>query len=45
VFDYSTGTRTERAPDAEHLPLIENARGALIEGIIAESEDESLMDR
>jgi elongation factor G len=45
VFDYSGGTRTERAPDAEHLPLIENARGALIEGIIAESEDESLMDR
>ena len=34
-----------RAPDAEHLPLIENARGNLIEGIIAESEDETLMDR
>jgi elongation factor G len=45
VFDYSSGTRVERAPDAEHLPLIESARGALIEGIIAESEDESLMDR
>jgi elongation factor G len=45
VFDYSGGTRTERAPDDEHLPLIETARGALIEGIIAESEDESLMER
>ena len=45
VYDYSGGGRTERAPDPEHLPLIENARGALIEGIIAESEDESLMDR
>jgi elongation factor G len=45
VFDYSSGTRTERAPDAEHLPLIETARGALIEGIIAESEDETLMER
>ena len=41
VFDYSGGTRTERDPDAEHLPLIEAARNALIEGIIAESEDET----
>ena len=45
VFDYSTGSRVERAPDPEHLPLIEEARNALIEGIIAESEDETLMDR
>jgi elongation factor G len=45
VYDYSTGSRTERDPDAEHLPLIEDARSALIEGIIAESEDETLMDR
>ncbi len=45
VFDYSSGTRVEREPDAEHLPLITDARNALIEGIIAESEDESLMDR
>ena len=45
VFDYSGGTRVERDPDAEHLPLIEDARNELIEGVIAESEDESLMDR
>ena len=45
VFDYSGGERTEREPDPEHLPLIESARSALIEGIIAESEDETLMDR
>ncbi len=47
VFDYSSGTYppVERAPDPEHLPLIEEARNKLIEGIIAESEDESLMDR
>ncbi len=45
VFDYSEGARTEREPDAEHLPLIADARSRLIEGIIAESEDESLMDR
>ncbi len=45
VYDYSGGTRVEREPDAEHLPLITDARNALIEGIIGESEDESLMDR
>ena len=45
VHDYSSGTRVERDPDAEHLPLIRETRDALIEGIIAESEDETLMDR
>ncbi len=46
VFDYSAGfPPAERAPDDEHLPLIDSARSALIEGIIAESEDETLMDR
>ncbi|MGW1377214.1 elongation factor G-like protein EF-G2 [Streptomyces sp. NPDC002446] len=45
VFDYSSGERTEREPTADELPLIEEARNRLIEGIIAESEDESLMDR
>jgi elongation factor G len=45
IFDYSGGSRVERDPDPEHLPLIADARNTLIEGIIAESEDESLMDR
>ncbi|MFC7217800.1 elongation factor G-like protein EF-G2 [Streptomyces polyrhachis] len=45
VFDYSSGTRVERPPKADQLPLIERARSRLIEGIIAESEDETLMDR
>ena len=45
IFDYSSGTRVERAPDPEHLPLIAGSRSSLIEGIIAESEDETLMDR
>jgi elongation factor G len=45
VYDYSSGTRVEREPEAEHVPLITDARNALIEGIIAESEDETLMDR
>ncbi|MFI8996471.1 elongation factor G-like protein EF-G2 [Streptomyces sp. NPDC053542] len=45
VYDYSGGTRKERDPESGELPLIEEARNRLIEGIIAESEDESLMDR
>jgi elongation factor G len=45
IYDWSSGERVERDPDAEHLPLIDNTRATLIEGIIAESEDETLMDR
>jgi elongation factor G len=45
VFDYSSGKRVERTPDPGQLPAIEEARNRLIEGIIAESEDETLMDR
>ncbi|MEU5978003.1 elongation factor G-like protein EF-G2 [Streptomyces sp. NPDC047315] len=45
VYDYASGRRSELPPDAEQEPLIEEARNRLIEGIIAESEDESLMDR
>ena len=47
VTDYSSG---EPSPDVrpaapEELAAAGTARGALIEGIIAESEDETLMDR
>ncbi|MFI1484267.1 elongation factor G-like protein EF-G2 [Streptomyces sp. NPDC020747] len=45
LFDYSSGERKESEPGPEQLPLIEEARNRLIEGIIAESEDETLMDR
>ncbi|WP_436788268.1 elongation factor G-like protein EF-G2 [Yinghuangia sp. YIM S10712] len=45
VYDYSSGTREVRDPEPEHLPLIEEARNRLIEAVIAESEDETLMDR
>ncbi|KIF05343.1 elongation factor G [Streptomyces sp. RSD-27] len=45
VADYTSGERTERDPDPDELALIEGARSRLIEGIIAESEDETLMDR
>ncbi len=45
VDDYSSGARVEREPEPQHVELIEPARAALIEAIIAESEDETLMDR
>ncbi|MEU7577735.1 elongation factor G-like protein EF-G2 [Streptomyces sp. NPDC041068] len=45
IFDYASGERKESEPGGDQLPLIEEARNKLIEGIIAESEDESLMDR
>jgi elongation factor G len=45
LIDYSGDSRSQREPDPEHLPLIEEHRNALIEAVIAESEDESLMDR
>ncbi|MEU7712122.1 elongation factor G-like protein EF-G2 [Micromonospora chalcea] len=46
VYDYSAGLPPEvREPDPQHLPAIQESRDELIEGIIAESEDETLMDR
>jgi elongation factor G len=46
VYDYSGGYPAQvRDPDPEHLSAIEEARNELVEGVIAESEDESLMER
>lgn len=45
VTDYSGGAPVERPADPEHLQHLEAPRNELIEGIIAESEDETLMDR
>ncbi|MFE7183306.1 elongation factor G-like protein EF-G2 [Streptomyces erythrochromogenes] len=45
VYEYASGERVERDPDPAELDLITGARARLIEGIIAESEDETLMDR
>ncbi|MFF8930660.1 elongation factor G-like protein EF-G2 [Streptomyces longwoodensis] len=45
LFDYSSGEREESEPGPEQLPDMTQARNRLIEGIIAESEDETLMDR
>jgi elongation factor G len=45
VYDWSSGDRVERDPDPQHLPLIESLRSELLEAVIAESEDETLLDR
>ncbi|QKW05529.1 elongation factor G-like protein EF-G2 [Streptomyces sp. NA04227] len=45
LFDYASGERVASEPDGDRIPLIARARNRLIEGIIAESEDETLMDR
>ncbi|MCP2258368.1 elongation factor G [Streptoalloteichus tenebrarius] len=46
VFDYSGGfPPLVKDPDPDLEPLVDRHRDALIEGIIAESEDETLMDR
>ncbi|MET9062361.1 elongation factor G-like protein EF-G2 [Streptomyces antibioticus] len=45
LFDYSSGSREESEPGEDQVPALEEARNRLIEGIIAESEDETLMDR
>lgn len=44
-YDYTGGKRTLHPPDASYAEQIEEHRGTLIEGIIEESEDESLMER
>ncbi|WP_225845636.1 elongation factor G-like protein EF-G2 [Streptomyces sp. HPF1205] len=45
VYDYASGERREAEPGPGLLPELTQARNRLIEGIIAESEDETLMDR
>ncbi|WP_280339899.1 elongation factor G-like protein EF-G2 [Nocardia neocaledoniensis] len=45
VADYRGGQRVRTDPDAAQLAEIDPARDRLIEAIIAESEDETLMDR
>lgn len=44
-YEYDGGTRSTHAPDPQYADQIEELRGILIEGIIEESEDESLMER
>ena len=45
VGDYSSGHREVRAATGAELEAIGGVRDSLLEGIIAESEDETLMDR
>jgi elongation factor G len=44
-YEYSEGRRTTHPPDASYADQVEELRGTLIEGIIEESEDETLMER
>lgn len=45
LHDSSSGERVTRRADPEHLEAVADQRAALIEGIIAESEDDTLLDR
>lgn len=45
AYDHANGVMTERDPDEAEAARIADARPALLEGIIEESEDETLMDR
>jgi elongation factor G len=45
VADSSSGERVERPADPEHVALIASLRAELIEAVIGESEDETLLDR
>jgi elongation factor G len=45
LYSYSGGVRTEGVPSDADTDRMEELRSELIEGIIQESEDESLMDR
>ncbi|MFC5909283.1 elongation factor G-like protein EF-G2 [Streptacidiphilus monticola] len=44
-YGYGTGVRTETPIESELDPEVDEARGRLIEAVIQESEDETLMDR
>jgi elongation factor G len=45
LYDYSSGSRVSAAPSADDAARMAPLRDELIEGIITESEDETLMDR
>jgi elongation factor G len=45
AFDHSGGRATERPPSEQEASRISQARPTLLEAIIEESEDETLMDR
>ena len=45
LVDHSSGKRVERSAEPEHLALVADLRAELIEALIAQSEDETLLDR
>ena len=45
IADYSAHARKMREADPEHIALVQDQRNDLLEAIIAESEDETLMNR
>ncbi|WP_108933816.1 elongation factor G-like protein EF-G2 [Streptomyces ardesiacus] len=45
LVDYASGERVVSEPGEADLPQLDEARSLLIEGIISESEDETLMER
>ena len=45
LWDWSGGSVVVTDAEDRHRELIETERGALIEGVVTESEDEALMDR
>jgi elongation factor G len=45
IYDYSSGLRVEQVAEPKHRELIEGSRADLIEAIIQESEDDTLLDR
>ncbi|MFP5346101.1 MAG: elongation factor G-like protein EF-G2 [Actinomycetes bacterium] len=45
VYDFSSGKRERREPDPEHLEAISDRRDAVIEAVITESEDDTMLDR
>ena len=44
-YSYTDGARSSGTPDPVHAERIDALRGTLLEGIIEESEDETLMER
>ncbi|MEU4389860.1 elongation factor G-like protein EF-G2 [Kribbella sp. NPDC023855] len=44
-YEYADGKRTMHDPDPQYADQLEELRGTLIEGVIEESEDETLMER
>ena len=44
VSDWSAGEAVDREPDPEHVTLVEGLRSDLLEAVLAESEDETLLD-